>query len=49
MVNDPAEASCPQWVETAGFTNPTKQWCTRSWGFHTVRAGIVRGDSRFRP
>ena len=22
MVNEPAEPSCPQWVETAGFTNP---------------------------
>ena len=49
MVNELAERSCPQWVETAGLTNPSQQWCTRSWGFHTVRGGIVRGDNRFRP
>ena len=27
---------------------PQQQWCTRSWGLHTVRGGIVRGDNRFR-
>ena len=36
-------------METAGFTNTSQQWCTRSWGFRTVRGGIVRGDNRFRP
>ena len=49
MVNEPAEPSCPQRVETTGFTNPSQQWCTRHWGFHAVRGGIVRGDNRFRP
>ena len=29
--------------------HPSHQWCTRSCGFHTVPAGIVRGDYRFRP
>ena len=43
MVNEPAESSCPQRVGTAGFTNPSQQWCSRSWGFHTVRAGRPRG------
>ena len=28
MVNEPAEPSCPQWVETAGFANPSQQWYT---------------------
>ena len=28
---------------------PSQQWCTRSWGFHTVRGGIVREDNRFHP
>ena len=49
MVNELAEPSCPQWMETACFTNPSQQRCTRSWGFHTVQGGIVRGDTRFRP
>ena len=49
MVDDLAELSCPQWVETADFTNPSQQWCTRSWGVHMVRVGIVRGGHRFRP
>ena len=48
MVNELVEPSCFHWVETAGFTNPSQQCCTRSWGFHTVRGGVVRGD-RFRP
>ena len=48
LVNDPAEPSCLQWVETAGFTNPSQHWCTRSWGFHTVRGGIIRGGNRVR-
>ena len=49
MGNELAEPSCPQWVDTAGFTNPSQQWCTCSWNFHTVRGGAVRGDNRFRP
>ena len=49
MVNEPAENSCLQRVETVGFTNPSQQWCTRSWGFHTVWAGIVRRDNCFVP
>ena len=36
-------------MKTAGFTNPSQRWCTRNWGFHIVRGGIVRGDNRFRP
>ena len=35
MVNELAEPSRPQWVGIAGVMNPSKQWCTRSWGFHT--------------
>ena len=49
MGNELAEPSCPQWVDTAGFTNTSQQWCTCSWNFHTVRGGAVRGDNRFRP
>ena len=48
MGNELAEP-CPQWVEIAGFTNPSQQWCTSSLGFRTVRGGIVRGDNRLRP
>ena len=49
MANEPVEPSFPQWEETAGFTNPSQQWCTRSWGFRVVRGGIFRGNNRFRP
>ena len=34
-------------METARFTNPSQQWCTRSWDFHIVRAGVVPRDTRF--
>ena len=27
---------------------PSQQWCARSWGFHTLRGGIVGGDYSFR-
>ena len=30
---------------SAGFTNPN-QWCTLSWGFHTVWGGIDPRDHR---
>ena len=49
MVNERTKPSCPQWVGTAGFPNPSQQWYTSIWGFRTVRAGIVPGDNRFRP
>ena len=48
MVNELAEPSCPQLVWTTGFTNPSQQRCTRSWGFHTVRAGVVSGHNHIR-
>ena len=35
-------------MEIDGFKNASQQWCTRSWGFHTVCGGIVRGDNCFR-
>ena len=31
---------------SAGFTNPHQQWCTLSWGFHTVWGGIDPWDNR---
>ena len=49
IVNELAEPSCPQWVATTGLTNASQQWGTRIWGFHTVPAGIVPVDNRFRP
>ena len=49
MVNELAEPPCPQRVETAGLTNPSEQWCTHSWGFYTIRGGIVQEDNCFRP
>ena len=45
MVNEFAEPSCPQWVKIAGFTNPNQQWFTSSWGVHTMRGGIILGDT----
>ena len=48
MVNELAK-SCPKWVGTIGFTEPSHQWCARSRGFPTVRAGIVPGNNLFPP
>ena len=49
MLNEFAEPCCPNWVGTAGFTNPSQQLCTRSWGFHRVPADIFPADNCFRP
>lgn len=49
MATELAELSFPQWMGTAGFTNPNQQWCTQTWGFHTVWGGIDSGGRRFFP
>ena len=49
LADELAEPSCPQWVETAGFTNPTQEWCAQSWGFHIVRGGIDPVNDHLRP
>ena len=36
-------------METAGFTNPSQQWCTHSSDLRTVRGGVFRGGNRCRP
>ena len=46
-VNELAELLTPiDWVWSTGFTNPNQQWCTLSWGFHTVWGGIDPWDHR---
>ena len=49
MTNELGEPSFPKKVEIAGFTYPSRQRCTLSWGFHIVRGYIVRGNNRSRP
>ena len=49
MVIELDESFFPEWVGNAGFTNPSQQWCTRSWSFDAVRASIVPGHNVFLP